>query len=99
MREREGEVSAAGAGLAKGQTLGLRGSNSMNVQRPLALWAESAIAASRVGEAAEALASHVRLLNMSVNMSENHDMEVERANIEHGTLTANLLPAGWRVHS
>ena len=62
-REREGEVSAAGAGLAKGQTLGLRGSNSMNVQRPLALWAEIAIAASRVGEAAEALASHVRLFH------------------------------------
>ena len=98
MREREGEVSAAGAGLAKGQTLGLRGSNSMNVQRPLALWAEIAIAASRVGEAAEALASHSDS-NMSVNMSVNHDMEVERANIEHGTLTANLLPAGWRVHS
>ena len=63
VREREGEVSAAGAGLAKGQTLGLRGSNSMNVQRPLALWAEIAIAASRVGEAAEALASHVRLFH------------------------------------
>ena len=68
MREREGEVSAAGAGLAKGQTLGLRGSNSMNVQRPLALWAEIAIAASRVGEAAEALASHVRLFHATPSL-------------------------------
>jgi hypothetical protein len=38
-------------------------------------------------------------ITSSVLLAQHFGCSKPWINLEHGTLTANLLPAGWRVHS